>query len=228
MSEFSRLIGIFPLPNAVLLPGGTLPLQIHEPRYRAMVRDALEGEPLIGMALLRPGFEPYYYTNQAKIYPIVCVGRIREHVKTPDGRYFLNLVGVCRARVREEDRTGEYRRARLEPMIPAVHAVASDWEHAARNLLQKVVSSPDLDDLPHIEDCRKMVAGEASLSDLADRLASDLLPREAVEIRQHILEEMDVFRRTGTLLNELRILFEKRRVHQDRRDESGRPRESAN
>lgn len=228
LPHFSEPIGLFPLPNVVLLPGGTLPLQIYEPRYRAMVRDALNEQPVIAMALLRAGYEPYYYTNQAKIYPIVCVGRIREHVKTPDGRYFLNLVGVCRARVREEDRTGEYRRASLEPMIPAGSAVATDGEYTARGLLQKVVSAPAFDDLPHIKDCREMIAGDAPLGDLADRLAADLLPREAVEIRQHILEEMDVFRRTGTVLNELRVQFEKRSVQQNRHDEHGRPRESAN
>jgi Lon protease-like protein len=226
--EFSEPIGLFPLPNVVLLPGGTLPLQIYEPRYRTMVRDALNEQPVIAMALLRAGYEPYYYTNLARIYPIVCVGRIREHVKTPDGRYFLNLAGICRARVREENRSGTYRRALLEPMIPAASVVATDGEYAARNLLQKVVSAPVFDDLPHIKDCREMIASDVPLGDLTDRLAADLLPLDAVEIRQHILEEMDVFRRTGTLLNELRVLLEKRNLRRNRHDDDGRPRESMN
>jgi Lon protease-like protein len=227
LPSFSHPIGLFPLPNVVLLPGGTLPLQIHERRYRAMVRDALQADSLIAMALLRPGWEPYYYTSQAKIYPILGVGRIREHAKTPEGRYFLNLVGLCRARICEEDRTGEYRRATLRPMIPAGHAVSTDGEFAARNLLQKLLSTPTLDDLPHIEECRTLAADDVSLSDLVDRLAADLLPAGAVEIRQHILEEMDVLRRTGTLLAELRILSEKLDLHR-RRTEHGRPPASSN
>lgn len=226
--SFDQPIGLLPLPNVVLLPGGTLPLQIHEPRYRALVRDALDEQPVIAMALLRTGYEPYYFTHQARIYPLVCVGRIREHVRVPDGRYFLNLVGVCRARVREEDRTGEYRKALLEPMIPGGSAVATDGEYTARHLLRQVVSAPVFDGLPHIKDCREMIVGDAPLSEVADRLAADLLPRDAVEIRQYLLEEMDVFRRTGTVLNELRILIEKQSMRLNRRDDHGRPRESAN
>ena len=50
-------IPIFPLPNVVLFPAALLPLHIFEPRYRTMVGDALEGERLIGMVMLRPGWE---------------------------------------------------------------------------------------------------------------------------------------------------------------------------
>src|SRR6185503_4161518 len=102
-------VGLFPLPNVVLFPRATLPLQVFEPRYRAMVRDALDDHSLIAMALLRPGYEAYYYTNIAKIHPVVCVGRIREHIQINDGRYFINLVGLCRAIVRQEEQEGEYR-----------------------------------------------------------------------------------------------------------------------
>jgi len=226
--SFDEPVGLFPLPNVVLLPGGVLPLQIYEPRYRSMICDALKGESLIAMALLRAGYEPYYYTNQARIYPILCVGRIREHVMTPDGRYFLNLVGLCRARICREDRAGEYRTAMLEPMIPALNAIATDGECAARNLLQKVVCAPAFDHLPRVDDCRELLASDAPLSDMVDRLAADILPRDAIEIRQHLLEEMDVFRRTGTLLNELRVLYEKLEFQRLRHDDEGRPRPSVN
>lgn len=228
LPTFRQPIGLFPLPNVVLLPGGTQPLQIHEPRYRSMIRDALREESLIAMALLRPGFEADYYTNQARIYPIVCVGRIREHVKVADGRYFINLVGLCRARISKEDRNGEYRQVAVVPMIPGYSAIAADGEYAARNILRKVVYSPEFDDLPRADICREVVNSEMPLSDLVDRLAAELLPRDAVEIRQHMLEELDVFRRTGTLLNELKILHEKRRLRLNRHGEDGRPRVSEN
>jgi Lon protease-like protein len=52
---------IFPLPNAVLLPGGLLPLHVFEKRYREMTRDCLAGHQLMGVARLRPGFESSYY-----------------------------------------------------------------------------------------------------------------------------------------------------------------------
>src|SRR6476646_5872940 len=98
--KFNVPIGLFPLPNVVLFPGATLPLQIFEPRYRTMVRDAIDRHRLIAMAFLLPGYEGYYHTNLAKVSPTVCVGRIRDHVQIPDGRYFINLQGLCRARVR--------------------------------------------------------------------------------------------------------------------------------
>ena len=57
LKDFSGLAPIFPLPNVVLFPNALLPLHIFEPRYRQMTADALEGERLIAMALLRPGWE---------------------------------------------------------------------------------------------------------------------------------------------------------------------------
>lgn len=225
---FDEPIGLFPLPNVVLLPGGTQPLQVYEPRYRALVQDALRGQEVIGMALLRPGYEAAYYTNHAKIRPIVCVGRIREHVRIPDGRYLLNLAGLCRARIREEDREGEYRTAMLEPMIPAGDAIASDGECAARDLLRRIIRLPGFDDLPDVAECRELLDRDAPLGPLVDRIAAELLPRDAVEIRQHLLEEMDVLRRAGTLLTELHVLHQKLSLRRFLRDESGRPPASVN
>ena len=58
---------IFPLPNCVLLPGGLLPLQVFEKRYRELTRDCLAGHQLMGIARLRPGFENAYYGRQQQI-----------------------------------------------------------------------------------------------------------------------------------------------------------------
>lgn len=228
LPSFNEPIGLFPLPNVVLLPGGTLPLQIYEARYRAMVRDALRGQEVIGMALLRPGYEAMYYTNRAKVYTIVCVGRIREHARTPDGRYFLILEGVCRARIREEEYDGEYRTAYLDPMIPAEHAIVSDGEYAARDLLRRVIHSRGFDELAIIGNCRDALEGEAPLSEIVDRVAADMLPHDAVDIRQHLLEELDVLRRTATLLNELKVLHQKLDLRRDRLGEIGGPPTSVN
>jgi hypothetical protein len=57
----SDLLPIFPLPNVVLFPNVFLPLHVFEPRYRSMVADALTTDRLIGMALLKPGWEQDYH-----------------------------------------------------------------------------------------------------------------------------------------------------------------------
>jgi Lon protease-like protein len=69
------IIPIFPLPNVVLFPSVFLPLHIFEPRYRAMVRDALGGDRIIGMALLRPGWDAHYEGSPA-VYEVGCAGLI--------------------------------------------------------------------------------------------------------------------------------------------------------
>ena len=66
---------IFPLPNVVLFPNVFLPLHVFEPRYRAMVADALNGDRMIGMVLLRPGWEGEY-EGRPPIYAVGCAGLI--------------------------------------------------------------------------------------------------------------------------------------------------------
>ena len=206
LPAFDEPIGLFPLPNVVLLPEGTLPLQVFEPRYRAMVRDALVGDALIAMALLKPGFEPYYYTNLAEIHEIVCVGRIAEHVKLQDGRYFINLHGLCRARLQEENREGEYRQAILEPLVFADSGIDTDGEYAARALCRQLLDAPEFESLEGIGKLRVFVDSGASLTKIVDKLGSNLLLPTAVEIKQRLLEEMDVLERARTLLSELRVI----------------------
>lgn len=204
--SFSEPIGLFPLPNAVLFPRTTLPLQVFEPRYRAMVRDALEDQGLIAMALLLPDYQAKYYTNVADISPIVCVGRIREHVQAGDGRYFINLLGLCRARVTEEDRHGEYRQAFLEPLWPTSSGVQTDGEFAARHSLEQLLALPEFASFATAQRCRSVLSGHAPLSDAVDMIAGGLLPAEAIEVRQVLLEETDVLRRASRLVRELNVL----------------------
>src|SRR5437762_2021486 len=106
----SDLLPIFPLPNVVLFPSVFLPLHIFEPRYREMVADALATDRLIGMVLLRPGWERDY-EGRPPIYPIGCTGLITHADRQPDGRYNIVLRGVERFRVVEDDAERSYRRA---------------------------------------------------------------------------------------------------------------------
>lgn len=92
-------IPIFPLPGAILLPGGRVPLNIFEPRYLAMVRDAMKGTRMIGMIqpndLDTDDYEP-------QVFRTGCLGRIVDFSETGDGRYQIALSGVCRFNIVEE------------------------------------------------------------------------------------------------------------------------------
>jgi len=114
----SDLLPLFPLPNVVLFPNVFLPLQIFEPRYREMVADALEGDRLIGMVLLRPGWEGEY-EGRPPVYPIGCSGLITHVDRLADGRFNIVLRGVERFRIVAEDHTRSYRRAAVEPLLEA-------------------------------------------------------------------------------------------------------------
>ncbi len=92
-------IPIFPLPGALLLPRGALPLNIFEPRYLAMVEDALKGERLIGM--IQPD-EEAEDIGRAHCFSIGCAGRITRFTETDDGRFLITLAGVARFRMARE------------------------------------------------------------------------------------------------------------------------------
>jgi Lon protease-like protein len=107
------LLPIFPLPNVVLFPNVFLPLHIFEPRYREMTADALKSDRLIGMVLLRPGWEGEY-EGRPPVYPVGCSGVITHADQLDDGRYNIVLRGVERFRIVEEDDRLSYRRARVD------------------------------------------------------------------------------------------------------------------
>jgi Lon protease-like protein len=219
LPSFAAPVALFPLPNAVLLPGGTLPLYVFEDRYRAMVQDALAEDGVIAIALLRPGYEPVYETNSAEIFPVICAGKIREHLETPDGRYFINLLGLCRARVRREDRGGQYRLAMVDPMIEPTNVVDVDGEYGARRSLREVLASAPFDEAEDIERMRTVIDSDRPLGNVVDLVASGLLSPNAVEVRQHLLEEMQVIRRARTLIGELKLLAQVLEVRQKGSDE---------
>src|SRR4029078_2999324 len=91
--ELPRFIPIFPLPNVVLFPEVPLPLHIFEPRYCAMVRDALAGPELMGMVWLRGNWQREYH-GAPETYRSGCVGRIVETTPLPDGKFNIVLAGV--------------------------------------------------------------------------------------------------------------------------------------
>lgn len=115
--DFEQPMPLFPLPNCVLLPHATIPLHIFEPRYRAMVKDALESNRLIAMALFEGDDWKQNYEGTPPIRDVVCVGYITRYDELADGRYNLLLQGVCRAQVLQELPLSEpYRQAMLTPI----------------------------------------------------------------------------------------------------------------
>ena len=108
-------IPLFPLDDTFVFPNILLPLNIFEPRYRAMVADALKGDRVIGMVQLRPGYEANYEGRPA-VFAIGCAGVITQFDQLPDGRYTILLRGLVKFRILSEDQSRPYRLARVEPI----------------------------------------------------------------------------------------------------------------
>ena len=99
--DLPEIIPVFPLSGALLLPRGQLPLNIFEPRYLAMIDDALRsGLRLIGM--IQP--DPSHPSPEDKphLYKVGCVGRLTQIAESGDGRYLIQLTGIARFRIQEE------------------------------------------------------------------------------------------------------------------------------
>ncbi|WP_207460212.1 LON peptidase substrate-binding domain-containing protein [Azospirillum sp. SYSU D00513] len=129
---FDRLprdLPIFPLPGVLLLPRGRLPLNIFEPRYLAMVEDALGGGRMIGM--VQPT-DPGTRSQAPAVYGTGCAGRITSFTESEDGRFLITLSGVCRFDVRQElEGARGYRR------------VEADWDRYAGDLEEERGASFD-------------------------------------------------------------------------------------
>ena len=101
-------IPLFPLPSTVAFPCVPLPLHIFEPRYQVMVNEALAGPRVIGMTLLKPGWEKDY-EGRPPIYPIGCAGIISQVERLADGRFNLNLLGQRVFEIQREETGKPYR-----------------------------------------------------------------------------------------------------------------------
>ncbi len=113
LEDLPRILPIFPLAGALLLPEGKMPLNVFEPRYLAMVQDALAWGRIFGM--VQPSGEAVGH-GEPPIYHTGCAGRVSAFSETEDGRLLITLTGVCRFNVAEEvEGTRGYRR------------VSADW-----------------------------------------------------------------------------------------------------
>jgi Lon protease-like protein len=188
---------LFPLPDVVLFPDVCLPLHIFEQRYRDMLADALQGDRLIGMVLLKPGYEAEY-EGRPPIYRIGCAGLVTHAERLPDGRSDIVLQGLQKFRVLDESRDRSYRRAVVEPIRESVPSGAAAALRDARHRLEALVA-------PIVEGAGGEMKIPPSIPDaeLVNALAQ-YLPLESVE-KQALLERDGVIERCESLVELLEM-----------------------
>src|SRR3954471_825299 len=132
-SALPEVLPIFPLIGVLLLPRARLPLNIFEPRYLAMTRDALGGERLIGMIQPSgPASEPGVGGMKPPVYPVGCAGRVTQFSETGDGRFLITLTGVSRFRIVEE-----------VPLLSGYRRAIPDWKRFEAD--REIADAPQFD-----------------------------------------------------------------------------------
>jgi len=198
-------IPVFPLPNVVLFPNVFLPLHIFEPRYRQMVDEALKGDRIIGMALLRPGWQSDY-EGRPPVYPIGCAGVITHAERLADGRFNIVLRGMEKFRIRGEEPGHLYRLAQVEPVPEPSSEGAREAMRAQRRRLEALlVPQPEgQKDTKESKDAK--VPPSMPDEDLVNALAQ-YLEFEPVE-KQALLERNGVLDRCRSLIEllEMKVL----------------------
>jgi Lon protease-like protein len=197
----TRRIPLFPLPGVVLLPGTILPLHIFEPRYRAMIADALGGNRMIGMAKLKPGWEES--EDSPAVHEVGGAGEIVESERLEDGRYNILLEGRFRYRIlREEPEATPYRTASVEEIVSIPFGSADEETRVSRMALDLFDKIRRQLELPPIPD--GFLSSERLASEMALRL------RYTPEELQTLLETDSLSARFGALVG--RLLEWQRRI----------------
>jgi Lon protease-like protein len=185
--DLPATIPLFPLPDVVMFPDVSLPLRIFEPRYRALMADALKGNRLIGMVLLQPGHEAEY-EGRPPIFSVGCAGIITQDQQLPNGEYTFVLRGLQKFRVTGENPGGAYRVANITPLPEAtMNASQADAIRTERQRIDTLLA-PVIDQLginpppPGLSDAG-LVVGLAQLLDLSVAEWQDLLELDGVLAR---------------------------------------------
>jgi hypothetical protein len=184
-------IPIFPLPDATLFPNSTQPFHIFEPRYRAMIADALAGDSIIGMVTLQPGFEGDY-DGRPPVYAVGCAGVIVASERLADGRYNILLKGITRFRILEEDQSRAYRLADVVAIAETREGDRELLTQRRRQLEAAVLAAFPGAQLPAADSDEEMIDALA--------LAVPLEPEE----RQRVLEAAGPLERAAVLVTLLR------------------------
>jgi uncharacterized protein len=191
-------LSIFPLTGAVLFPGLQLPLHIFEPRYRALVGDALVRDRRIAM------IQPQRAVDGAPLYSIGCVGRIGEIEAMEDGRYNLVLEGQTRFRiVRELDVASAFRQVEAELIDDDEDETLSfaqrgGFEREAREFAELQGYSVDWDSVKRLDD-QSLINGVSQIAPFDPASKQALLEANSLTDRCELLVQLMQFfgRRDG-------------------------------
>jgi uncharacterized protein len=191
------VIPVFPLPGALLLPRGQMPLNIFEPRYLAMIDDALRsGIRLIGMIQpdpTHPGSDP----DKPHLFQVGCVGRMTQFAESGDGRYLIQLTGVARFRIAEElSVTTPYRQCKVtyQPFVDDFTPRMGEDEVDRKSLLRALTSFLKANNLKADWEGIENAPNEALVNALAM-----MSPYDAAE-KQAMLEAPDLKTRAEILV----------------------------
>lgn len=185
-------ITIFPLPGAVLYPGLHLPLHIFEPRYQAMISDALVRDRRIGM------IQPQRAQEGAPLFAVGCLGRIGEVEAMEDGRYNIILEGEARFRVlRELDVTTPFRQVEAvmleetgEQTLAAVERAS--FEREARRFADAQGYSVDWDEVNRLDDL-SLINGVSQIAPFDPASKQALLESPSLSARCELLVQLMQF-----------------------------------
>ena len=190
-------VTIFPLPGAVLYPGLQLPLHIFEPRYRAMVSDALARDRRIGM------IQPQRPNEGAPLFRVGCLGRIGEVEALDDGRFNIILEGEARFRVLSElDVTTPFRQVEAELLVEPFDEVLAPIERAgfeqeARRFANAQGYAVDWEQVSRLDDV-SLINGVAQIAPFDPAAKQALLEASGLSARCELLIQlMQFFGRAG-------------------------------
>ena len=200
LNNFSGIVPLFPLATLVFFPNTLLPLHIFEPRYRQMVNDVLAGERIIGMILLKPGWERGYYGNP-EIFSIACMGRVISAEPLEEGKFNIVLFGLKRVKILEVIKDFPYRAARVG-ILEDIH---STNEHIYRDRIKQVISTWNEMLGKEQESHRINIDPELPIERLTDTIASSIISN--VFEKQYLLEEPNVEKRAARILDYLETKF---------------------
>ena len=198
IEDLPQVIPLFPLDGALLLPHGSRPLNIFEPRYLNMLDDVMAAERIIGMVQTVASGSP----ERPRLAHVGCAGRVTSFGESPDGRYLITLTGVCRFSLGAELSSPlPYRQARVDytPYAPDLDPLPPDSDEDRQGMLDTLTRYLDHQGL-RID---WTATGNVSIAALVNSLAM-ALPFDHAEL-QALLEAPDLLARRQTLITLLEI-----------------------
>ncbi|HTN15757.1 MAG TPA: LON peptidase substrate-binding domain-containing protein [Devosia sp.] len=184
-------LSIFPISGAILFPGLQLPLHIFEPRYRALVSDALARDRRIGM------IQPQAASEGAPLFAIGCVGKIGEVEALDDGRFNIVLEGEARFRLlRELDVKTPFRQIEAELLEEAdevlSHVERASFEHEARDFADRQGYAVDWDSVARLDDTA-LINGVSQIAPFDAAARQALLEAPDIRVRCELLVQLMQF-----------------------------------